>query len=106
MSCAYQANPGIEAAAFEAQFGSLSLNIFVGRSARFSHYGRPPEEDQAQEIDAKIVEILNRFSIPYFPVNIETGEPHAVSMVLHHARQTLQAVAEPDLDIDAPFMPS
>lgn len=100
LSCAYQSSPGIEAAALEAHFAYPSLNIFVERSARFSPYGRIHEQDQAHEIDAKILEILNRFSIPYFPVNIETGEPHAVSMVLHHARQTVQSAVKPDLDVE------
>lgn len=77
-SCAYQSSPRIEAAALEAHFAYHSLNIFV--------------------------ECSTRVGIPYFPVNIETGEPHAASMALHHARKTVQAVVEPDLDIDAPFV--
>ncbi|UNC16448.1 ATP-binding protein (plasmid) [Acidiphilium multivorum] len=92
LSCAYQTSPGIEAAALEAHFAYPSLNLFVDRSVRYSAYGRVHERDQAEQIDERIIGILNRFSIPFTRVSIEHGEQQAVAMVLEQARRAAEAI--------------
>ncbi len=96
LSCAYQTSPGIEAAALEAHFAYPSLNLFVDHSERYSAYGRVHERDQAEQIDERIIGILNRFSIPFTRVSIEHGEQQAVAMVLEQARRAAEVIgAEP-----------
>lgn len=69
----------------------LNLNILLTREKEYNPNGRNQTEDEAKEIDKGIIEILNKYNIPYQTV---LGKPESADAIVSKVIAAMESLKD------------
>jgi hypothetical protein len=84
LSCIYAPNDypdSFRRFVLDVYFGFENINFLVQRQKRYIRIGRDQTENEAKEIDVKVMSFLEEYSIPYHLITSDASADDLVSLL-------------------------
>jgi hypothetical protein len=59
-----------------------NINVFVDRPKAYSEIGRNQTLEEAQQIDSNVLELLDKYGVPYIRIPCETDPAYLLERIL------------------------